>query len=52
VVTVVLEGVSPTGQPTKVTTTGAGVAASRSWPGAADGLRSSWWQITNGAPIN
>ncbi|MDQ1650734.1 MAG: stage sporulation protein [Frankiaceae bacterium] len=52
VVTVVLEGVGPTGQPTKVTTTGAGVAASRSWPGAADGLRSSWWQITNGAPVS
>jgi SpoIID/LytB domain protein len=52
VVTVVLQGEDVVGRPTSVTTTGAGVAASRSWPGAADGLRSSWWQITNGAPAS
>ena len=43
--TVVLEGVSRTGAPTRVTTTGAGVYSARRWPAAQDGLRSSWWRI-------
>ena len=36
------------GRPTSVTTTGAGIAAARSWPAYSDGLRSNWWTITNG----
>jgi len=44
--TVVLEGVSSTGAPTSVTTTGAGVYNARSWPANSDGLRSSWWKLT------
>ena len=44
--TVVLEGVSSSGQPTSVTTTGAGVYKARTWPAYSDGLRSSWWRIT------
>ena len=44
--TVVLEGVSSTGAPTSVTTTGAGVQGARSWPASSDGLRSSWWKPT------
>jgi SpoIID/LytB domain protein len=44
--TVVLEGVSSTGAPTSVTTTGAGIYNARTWPAYSDGLRSSWWQIT------
>ena len=43
--TVVLEGVSSTGAPTSVTTTGAGVYNARPWPGSSDGLKSSWWRI-------
>lgn len=43
--TVVLEGVSGTGAPTSVTTTGAGVYNARPWPGSSDGLKSSWWRI-------
>jgi len=43
--TVVLEGVTAAGAPTRVTTTGAGVYGARSWPGASDGLRSSWWRL-------
>ncbi len=42
---VVLEGVSATGAPTRVTTTGAGVSGARSWPARKDGLRSSWWRL-------
>lgn len=44
--TVVLEGVSDSGAATSVTTTGAGVYNSRTWPAYSDGLRSSWWHIT------
>jgi hypothetical protein len=47
--TVVLEGVSPAGAPTRVTTTGAGVSRARSWPGTRDGLRSSWWRLVPAA---
>jgi SpoIID/LytB domain protein len=43
---VVLEGVSSSGAPTSVTTTGAGVYNARPWPSRSDGLRSSWWHIT------
>jgi SpoIID/LytB domain protein len=48
--TVVLEGVSSTGAPTTVTTTGAGVYGARPWPASSDGLRSSWWKLTAAAP--
>jgi stage II sporulation protein D len=44
--TVVLEGVDGSGRLTSVTTTGAGIAAARSWPAHSDGLRSNWWTIT------
>jgi len=44
--TVVLEGVSSTGTPTSVTTTGAGVYNAKTWPASSDGLRSSWWKLT------
>ena len=43
--TVVLEGVSSTGAPTSVTTTGAGVYSARTWPASSDGLKSSWWRV-------
>ncbi|MBW8801195.1 MAG: hypothetical protein JF597_48895, partial [Streptomyces sp.] len=43
--TVVLEGVNASGQATSVTTTGAGVYHAHPWPGATDGLRSSWWHV-------
>ena len=49
VTAVVLEGVSATGAATRVSTTGAGVYAARSWPGTSDGLRSSWWRIVGAA---
>jgi SpoIID/LytB domain protein len=42
---VVLEGVDSSGAATSVTTTGAGVYHANSWPGSADGLRSSWWHV-------
>ena len=47
---VVLEGVSSTGAPTSVTTTGAGVHGARAWPATSDGLKSSWWRILAPAP--
>ena len=47
---VVLEGVSSTGAPTSVTTTGAGVYGARTWPAYADGLKSTWFRIVGGAP--
>jgi SpoIID/LytB domain protein len=47
--TVVLEGVSAAGAPTRVQTTGAGVSAARSWPRTSDGLRSSWWRLVPAA---
>jgi SpoIID/LytB domain protein len=43
--TVVLEGVSSSGAPTSVSTTGAGIYNARPWPGSSDGLRSSWWRV-------
>jgi len=43
--TVVLEGVDSAGNATSVTTTGAGIYNAHTWPGASDGLRSSWWHI-------
>jgi len=49
VTSVVLEGVTATGAPTSVRTTGAGVHAARSWPGHSDGLRSSWWRLAGAA---
>jgi SpoIID/LytB domain protein len=48
--TVVLEGVSSTGAPTSVTTTGAGVYNARPWPASSDGLRSSWWKLIASVP--
>jgi SpoIID/LytB domain protein len=47
--TVVLEGATAAGAPTRVTTTGAGVYGARSWPGTRDGLRSSWWRLVPAA---
>jgi len=47
--TVVLEGVSAAGAPTRITTTGARVQGARSWPGTRDGLRSSWWRLVPAA---
>lgn len=47
---VVLEGVSSTGAPTSVSTTGAGLASARTWPASSDGLKSSWWRILAPAP--
>ncbi|MFN2523623.1 MAG: SpoIID/LytB domain-containing protein [Mycobacteriales bacterium] len=44
--TVVLEGVDGSGNPTSVSTTGAGVYNARTWPANSDGLRSSWWHVT------
>ena len=49
VLQVVLEGTSSTGAATRVTTTGEAVRFARSWPTAKDGLKSSWWRITNDA---
>ncbi len=46
---VVLEGRSPTGAATSVTTTGREVYLASPWPSAARGLRSSWWTITSTA---
>ena len=48
--TVVLEGVSRSGAPTSVRTTGAGVYGARSWPASRDGLRSSWWRLLPETP--
>ena len=48
--TVVLEGVSSTGAPTSVSTTGAGVYGARSWPASIDGLKSSWWLLVAPTP--
>lgn len=43
--TVVLEGVSSTGAPTSVSTTGAAIRTLRSWPATSDGLKSTWWRV-------
>ena len=43
--TVVLEGVSSSGAPTSVTTTGEVVRNTRPWPTSSDGLKSSWWRV-------
>jgi SpoIID/LytB domain protein len=51
---VVLEGVDSSGAATSVTTTGAGVYNANSWPGSANGMRSSWWHVKpafNGAVV-
>ena len=42
---VVLEGVSSSGAPTSVSTTGAGVYNARTWPANSDGLRSTWFRF-------
>jgi SpoIID/LytB domain protein len=47
--TVVLEGTNVFGQPTSVTTTGDSIYFARPFGSYADGLRSTWWTITNGA---
>jgi len=47
---VVLEGVSSTGAPTRVSTTGAGLSSARPWPASSDGLKSSWWRILAPTP--
>jgi SpoIID/LytB domain protein len=46
--TVVLEGTNAFGQPTSVTTTGDSIYFARPFGTYADGLRSTWWTITNG----
>ena len=48
VVSVVLHGAAADGTPTQVTTSGGTVAALRSWPAVADGLRSPWWHVVGG----
>jgi len=60
VMTVVLEGHDASGNPTSVSTTGAGIYNANSWPGSSTGLRSSFWHVkgaydarvvaTSGAP--
>jgi len=45
VTSVILEGVSSKGASTSVSTTGAGVYGSGSWPATSNGLRSSFWRI-------
>lgn len=40
-----LRGVSPSGAPTSVQTTGEGLRLAYSWPAASAGMRSSWWVI-------
>ena len=47
--TVVLEG-TRNGSPTSVTTTGDSIYFARPFGSYADGLRSTWWTITNGGP--
>ncbi len=46
--TVVLHGVDRAGHATSVTTTGGGLYNIRPFGAYADGLRSTWWTITNG----
>ncbi len=46
---VVLEGVSSTGAPTSVSTTGSGVYSARTWPTYSDGLKSTWFRIVGGS---
>ena len=46
--TVVLQGVDSLGRPTSVTTTGAALYGIRPFGAYADGLRSTWWTVTNG----
>ncbi|MBC7374398.1 MAG: hypothetical protein H7323_10460, partial [Frankiales bacterium] len=47
--TVVLEGLSASGAPTSVSTTGAGVYNARTWPANSDGLRSTWFRFAPAA---
>ncbi|MCW2724428.1 MAG: SpoIID/LytB domain protein [Frankiales bacterium] len=42
-----LDGVDANGNPTTVTTTGAGIYLAKQWPSYGDGMRSSWWHITS-----
>ena len=49
--TVVLQGVDSLGRATSVTTTGSALYGIRPFGAYADGLRSTWWTITNGAPV-
>ena len=49
--TVVLQGVDSLGHATSVTTTGNALYGIRPFGAYADGLRSTWWTITNGAPV-
>ncbi len=46
--TVVLEGVDGLGRATSITTTGDSLYLARPFGSYADGLRSTWWTITNG----
>jgi SpoIID/LytB domain protein len=46
--TVVLQGVDSAGHPTSVTTTGGALYNIRPYGSYLDGLRSTWWTITNG----
>lgn len=50
--TVVLQGVDSAGHPTSVTTTGAALYGIRPFGAYSDGLRSTWWTITNGAAVS
>jgi stage II sporulation protein D len=49
--TVVLQGVDGAGHPTSVTTSGGALYGIRPFGAYADGLRSTWWTITNGAAV-
>ncbi|HEX4431270.1 MAG TPA: SpoIID/LytB domain-containing protein [Frankiaceae bacterium] len=49
--TVVLQGVDSLGHATSVTTTGSALYGIRPFGAYSDGLRSTWWTITNGAPV-
>jgi stage II sporulation protein D len=48
---VVLEGVDRAGHATSVNATGDGIYFSRMFGSYSDGLRSSWWKITNGTSL-
>jgi stage II sporulation protein D len=50
--TVVLQGVDSLNRATSVTTTGAALYGIRPFGAYSDGLRSTWWTITNGAPVS
>jgi SpoIID/LytB domain protein len=44
-----LDGVDASGNPTTVSTSGAGIYLAKQWPGSSSGLRSSWWRIASAA---